>query len=65
LYAEYLGGSLELISMEGFGTDAYVYLERLGSVIEQVRDAVPGKILESGDEAFDSQTAVAGVSSPR
>jgi hypothetical protein len=49
--------------MEGFGMDAYVYLERLGSVVEQVRDAQPVKIVT--DHEFDLQTSVAGVSSPR
>lgn len=29
LYARYFGGDLKLISMEGYGTDAYVHLARL------------------------------------
>jgi pyruvate dehydrogenase kinase 2/3/4 len=29
LYASYFGGNLNLISMEGFGTDAYLHLRRL------------------------------------
>ncbi|KAJ3043283.1 hypothetical protein HDV00_005286 [Rhizophlyctis rosea] len=29
LYARYFGGDLELISMEGYGTDAYLHLSRL------------------------------------
>lgn len=28
LYARYLGGDLSVISIEGFGTDAYIYLKR-------------------------------------
>jgi len=29
LYARYFGGDLRLISMEGYGTDAYLHLSRL------------------------------------
>ena len=29
-YARYFGGDLDIMSMEGFGTDAFVYLHRLG-----------------------------------
>lgn len=29
-YAKYFGGDLIVVSMEGYGTDAYVYLRRLG-----------------------------------
>ena len=28
-YARYFGGDLEIISMEGYGTDAFLYLSRL------------------------------------
>ena len=28
-YARYFGGDLDIISLEGFGTDAYVYVRRL------------------------------------
>uniref|UniRef100_A0A7S2Q1D3 Protein-serine/threonine kinase n=1 Tax=Zooxanthella nutricula TaxID=1333877 RepID=A0A7S2Q1D3_9DINO len=39
LYARYLGGSLDLISMPGFGTDAYLMLPRLeASMMEVVPD---------------------------
>jgi pyruvate dehydrogenase kinase 2/3/4 len=31
LYARYFGGDVQLISMEGYGTDAYLYLNRLGT----------------------------------
>jgi len=34
LYARYFGGDLQVISMEGYGTDAYVHLNRLGNVQE-------------------------------
>ena len=29
LYARYFGGDLRLISMEGYGTDAYLHLSKL------------------------------------
>lgn len=34
LYARYFGGDLQLLSMEGFGTDAYLHLNRLGTTEE-------------------------------
>ncbi|PWN93548.1 alpha-ketoacid dehydrogenase kinase, partial [Acaromyces ingoldii] len=34
LYARYFGGDLKLISMEGYGTDAYLQLNRLSSSAE-------------------------------
>ena len=34
LYARYFGGDLQLISMEGYGTDAYLHLSKLGNVQE-------------------------------
>lgn len=30
-YARYFGGDLDIMSMEGFGTDAFIYLQRLGN----------------------------------
>ena len=29
LFARYVGGDIELVSMEGYGVDVYVYLNRL------------------------------------
>lgn len=29
-YARYFGGELKIMSMEGYGTDGYIYLPRLG-----------------------------------
>jgi pyruvate dehydrogenase kinase 2/3/4 len=29
-YARYFGGDVSIMSMEGYGTDAFVYLRRLG-----------------------------------
>eukprot|EP00252_Welwitschia_mirabilis_P024915 TRINITY_DN7601_c0_g1_i4.p1 TRINITY_DN7601_c0_g1~~TRINITY_DN7601_c0_g1_i4.p1 ORF type:complete len:362 (-),score=45.14 TRINITY_DN7601_c0_g1_i4:130-1215(-) len=34
LYARYFGGDLQVISMEGYGTDAYLHLSRLGNSME-------------------------------
>lgn len=34
LYAKYFGGDLQVMSMEGYGTDAYLHLNRLGNVQE-------------------------------
>lgn len=31
LYARYFGGDLQLMSMEGYGTDAYLHINRVGS----------------------------------
>ena len=36
LYAQYFGGGLDLKSMEGYGTDAYCYLNRLGKNCENL-----------------------------
>lgn len=33
-YCRYFGGDLSIMSMEGFGTDAFVYLTRLGNTRE-------------------------------
>jgi pyruvate dehydrogenase kinase 2/3/4 len=35
-YCLYFGGDLDLISMEGYGTDAFVHLKRLGDTMEPV-----------------------------
>jgi pyruvate dehydrogenase kinase 2/3/4 len=36
LYARYFGGDLQVISMEGYGTDAYLHLKRLGNAEESL-----------------------------
>lgn len=38
VYAGYFGGSLELYTMEGYGTDAYVRIPRLGNTNENLDD---------------------------
>ncbi|CDO54037.1 hypothetical protein DV495_001417 [Geotrichum candidum] len=37
LYARYFGGDLKLISMEGYGTDAYLHLNRLSTSSEPLQ----------------------------
>jgi pyruvate dehydrogenase kinase 2/3/4 len=36
LYARYFRGDLQLISMDGYGTDAYLHLNRLGDQREEL-----------------------------
>ncbi|CEJ01697.1 hypothetical protein G6F70_006354 [Rhizopus microsporus] len=38
VYAEYWGGSLQLVTMEGYGTDAYVKIPRLGTQNENLHN---------------------------
>ena len=38
-YCRYFGGDLDLISMEGYGTDAFVHLRRLGDYQEPLPDS--------------------------
>jgi pyruvate dehydrogenase kinase 2/3/4 len=35
-YCRYFGGDLDLMSMEGYGTDAFLYLKRLGDSSEAI-----------------------------
>jgi pyruvate dehydrogenase kinase 2/3/4 len=37
LYAQYFGGNLKLISMEGYGTDVFLSLSRLSSTSEPLQ----------------------------
>jgi len=36
LYSRYFGGDLQLLSMEGYGTDAYLQIPRIGDVDEPI-----------------------------
>jgi len=36
LYSRYFGGDLQLLSMEGYGTDAYLQIPRIGDVHEPI-----------------------------
>ena len=36
-YAEYLGGSLDLVSMQGIGTDVYLRLKHIDGKLESFR----------------------------
>ena len=48
LYTQYFGGDLDIKSMDGYGTDCYVYLNRLGDSCENLPSAVqqsPGELL--------------------
>lgn len=46
IYATYFGGGLNIMSMEGWGTDAYIHLSRLGDRCE----ALPKRVRESPGE---------------
>jgi len=36
IYAQYFGGSLELVSLDGWGTDVYVRLPKIGTNLEEI-----------------------------
>lgn len=36
VYAEYWGGSLEQTTMNGYGADVYLHIEKLGNRLEQL-----------------------------
>merc|ERR1712046_78863 len=40
LYAQYFGGDLKLLSTDGFGTDVYLHLSRLGTHCENLPKVV-------------------------
>ncbi|KAI8367966.1 branched-chain alpha-ketoacid dehydrogenase [Choanephora cucurbitarum] len=45
VYAEYWGGDLNLVTMEGYGTDAYVRIPKLGTQSENLGDALDEAIM--------------------
>lgn len=50
VYAEYFGGGLDIMPMEGWGTDAYCHLSRLGDRCE----ALPPRVANSPGEGDSS-----------
>merc|ERR1712048_828688 len=44
LYARYLGGSLNLMSLPGIGTSAYLHLKRIGT---EAREEIPSSVQDS------------------
>jgi K+-sensing histidine kinase KdpD len=59
LYARYFGGDLQVISMEGFGTDAYIHLKNVGDAMEPLYDCSNSS--SSDDESIDD--VIRGLSS--
>lgn len=58
VYARYFGGDLQVISMESYGTDAYVFLRRLGDAAEPLSECANGSQL--GEFAARSLNVGAG-----
>ena len=59
LYCKYLGGSIALVPMEGYGTDCYIAFNRLPHEnCEQIRPAPSGVLAGGWDECslFDAQS---------
>lgn len=66
LYAQYFGGDMKILSLDGFGTDVYLHLNRLGTACEDLpqgvlyspsmRDSSPLEVeeqpLSADEEAF-------------
>merc|ERR1719433_788874 len=57
LYAQYFGGDLKILSLDGFGTDVYLHLSRLGTRCEHLPRVVlyspsmrDSSVLEDDDE---------------
>ncbi|KAI8322635.1 hypothetical protein GQ54DRAFT_297245 [Martensiomyces pterosporus] len=59
--ARYFGGDLDLVSMEGVGTDAYLYLSRSRNVVEHMPDL--STFLESSISAIDPTQATSSSAS--
>jgi pyruvate dehydrogenase kinase 2/3/4 len=58
LYAQYFGGDLDIKSMDGYGTDCYVFLNRLGTECENLPSAVqtsPGERLSQPDQGEEPE----------
>jgi pyruvate dehydrogenase kinase 2/3/4 len=40
-YARYFGGDLQIVPIEGYGTDAFIHLRRLGEHTQHVAEPLP------------------------
>ena len=55
LYARYFGGDLNIVSMEGYGTDAFIHLPRVGDEDESLFDC--GVHQDDWEDTTDSEQA--------
>lgn len=54
IYARYFGGDLQIISMEGYGTDAYIHLKRVGNSDEPL----PPTMYDLNSQLIDKEAAL-------
>ncbi|EGE00931.1 pyruvate dehydrogenase kinase [Trichophyton tonsurans CBS 112818] len=62
LYARYFGGDLKLISMEGYGTDVYLHLNRLSSSSEPLHQG--SRTLLASDTGLEQEAEVEFIPAP-
>jgi pyruvate dehydrogenase kinase 2/3/4 len=65
VYARYFGGDLHILSMQGYGTDAYIYTRRLGDASEPLSEASPtisgfARALARGKDSHNAFTTLQG-----
>lgn len=66
VFARYFGGDLQIISMEGYGTDAYLFLRRLGDAREPLSECgtvTAGNVFAAGHGATPASAAAAAAAS--